>query len=398
MRHPGHLPLRGILVCAGVTLGVVFGSAFAASTPSRGQPKGQAKGQLSRSDICGECHKDIYRMWRASAHSRSMEDPIFLDAYRETDASEGETVSRICLGCHAPAAGILKDPKLAQKITWEGVSCDICHVLTAVQFNGLVPVMTFSPGPVKHGPIENAVSGRHEIMYSELHTKALVCAGCHQFVNGEGTPIMTTYSEWEQSAAAREGKGCQACHMGRQKADVVDPKVLRVPDSMVNLHEVPGGHSLEQLNKALAVTIRPVHVNGELQLEVDLRNNGAGHAVPTGMPGRRVELQIRVQTSEGKAYEEQKSYGETFTDAAGELIARDSGYFARGVKHVADTRIQSGEQRVESFRFPVSPTASADIAVKLHYQHSPTGGKENQTSITFYSEQRTVGPESPAGR
>ncbi len=386
MRGPSSLPFLGFLVCTGLAWGIASASPVL------------PKGQLSRSDLCGECHKDIYRMWRASAHSSSMEDPIFLAAYRETDAREGEPVSRICLSCHAPAAGILKDAKLAQKVTWEGVSCDICHVLASVHFTGRVPVMTFAPGPVKRGPIENAASGGHEVAYSELHTTALVCAGCHEFVNIEGTPIMTTYSEWQQSESAREGKGCQACHMGRQKADVVDPKVMRVPNSMVNLHEVPGGHSLEQLNQALAVTIRPVHTEGQVQLEITLRNNGAGHSVPTGMPGRRVFLEIRVLTSAGETYEEQRSYAETFTDAAGAVITRDSGYFAKGVKLTSDTRIQSGEKRVESFRFPVSPAATADISVKLRYEHSPTADKENRTSITFYSENRTVGPEVPPGR
>jgi hypothetical protein len=386
MRGSRPHPLLGVLVCTGLAWGLASASPVL------------PKGQLSRSDICGECHKDIYRMWRASAHSRSMEDPIFLSAYKETEDREGEPVSRVCLGCHAPAAGILKDADLAQKVTWEGVSCDICHVLASVQFAGQVPVMTFAPGPVKRGPIQNAASGRHEVVYSELHTTALVCAGCHEFVNPEGTPVMTTYSEWQQSGSAKEGKGCQTCHMGRQTADVVDPKVLRVPDSMVNLHEVPGGHSLEQLNKALAVTIRPVHADGQVQLDVTLRNSGAGHSVPTGMPGRRVFLEIRVLTSEGETREERKTYAETFTDASGEVITRDSGYFAKGVKLTSDTRIRSGEKRMESFRFPVPPAASADITVKLRYEHSPTGDKENRTSIIFYSENRTVGPETPPGR
>ena len=121
MHGPGRLPIAGAILfwCAGFAV---------AATPL-------PKGQVSRSDLCAECHKDIYKMWRSSAHSRSMEDPIFLDAYRETDERQGEEVSKICLKCHAPAAGILKDPKLALKVTWEGVSCDICHVMSAVQVN-----------------------------------------------------------------------------------------------------------------------------------------------------------------------------------------------------------------------------------------------------------------------
>jgi hypothetical protein len=386
MRESHVRTCLGLLVCLLLTPGIAVSAS------------GTSKGKLSRSDLCGECHKDIFQMWSKSAHARSLEDPIFLNAYRETESRQGEAVSRVCLRCHAPAAGILGDSKLEQKISWEGVSCDICHVLTSVEFAGQAPTMTFSPGPVKHGPIENAVSGRHETAYSELHTTSLVCAGCHQFVSADGTPVMTTYAEWQESDAAKKGKDCQTCHMGLQKADVVDPKILRVPESMVNLHQVPGGHSIDQLNKALSVTIRPEHSAGELRLGIALRNDGAGHSVPTGMPGRRVNLELRVATSDGKTYQEQRSYGETFTDAAGVLITRDSDYFAPGVKCTADTRIRSGEQRLESFRFPVPAGSSADISVKLRYEHAPTGDDVNRTNITFYSEQRTVGPETPAGR
>jgi hypothetical protein len=384
MRGPGPIPILGALLCWCAGLAI-------AATPL-------PKGQISRSDLCAECHKDIYKMWRSSAHSRSMEDPIFLDAYRETDEREGEAVSKICLGCHAPAAGILKDPKLTQKVSWEGVSCDICHVMSAVQVNGQSATMTFDPGPVKRGPIKDAISSRHDVAYSELHTTSEVCAGCHQFVNAEGTPVMTTYSEWQASAAAKAGKNCQACHMGKQKADVVDPRIMRDPDATVNLHEVPGGHSLDQLNKAISVGIKPAHADGKAQLEVSLRNDGAGHSVPTGMPGRRVLLEIRVQTSEGQTFEERRVYDETYTDATGAQITRDSGYFAKGVKLTGDTRLRSGEQRVETFSFPLSASANADITVKLRYEHSPTGDRENRTSITFYSETRAVGPESPSGQ
>jgi hypothetical protein len=327
-----------------------------------------------------------------------MEDQVFLDAYRQTEEREGEAVSKVCLACHAPAAGILKDPKLAQKVTWEGVSCDICHVMSAVQVTGQSAAMTFDPGPVKRGPIKDAVSGRHDVAYSELHTTAEVCAGCHQYVNSDGTSVMTTYSEWLASPAATAGKNCQACHMGKQKADVVDPKIMRDPDATVNLHQVPGGHSLEQLNKALSVNLKPVHANGSVQLGISLRNDGAGHSVPTGMPGRRVLLEVRVQTSDGKTFEEHREYGETWTDASGSVISRDSGYFAKGVKLTGDTRLRAGEDRVESFSFPVSASASADVTVKLRYEHAPNGDGENRTNITFYSETRSVGAETPAGR
>jgi hypothetical protein len=365
--------------------------------PSLASP-GASRGRPARSEVCSECHRDIYRMWRTSAHARAMEDPIFLDAYRETNRREGESVGRICTGCHGPAADLLKDADLDLKVSWEGVSCDICHGISSVEVTELGPKLTYDIGKVKRGPIKDAESMAHEVQYSELHTTAAVCAPCHEYRNPEGTVIMATYSEWQQSPASKDGRSCQTCHMNRTEAEVVDARVARVPDAEVNLHDVPGGHSITQLNKALAVTFNPKRSEGHLVLDVGLKNVGAGHAVPTGMPSRRVVLEIKVKTSDGQTYNEQRTYGQTFEDATGAPIITDSGYFAKGVKRTADTRILGGESRTETFRFPVFRQSTAFVSVRLSYEHAPTGDKENRTWITFYTTERTVGPETPPGR
>jgi hypothetical protein len=382
------MPLRQTLI---IFLGLLAAGSLAqgASPVSKGKPV--------RSDICGECHRDIYRMWRGSIHARALEDPIFLDAYRETSAAEGETISRICLTCHAPAAGILNDPGLKEKVTWEGVNCALCHSITRVELGSRGPKLPFDLGAVKRGPIKDAASMVHEVAYSELHTTAAICAGCHEYVNGQGTPIITTYSEWQQSPAAKEGRTCQDCHMSKTKAAVVDPKVLRVPESEVNLHEVPGGHSIDQLNKALGVNLQPERAGGKLKLRVILTNRGAGHSVPTGMPARHVTLEVQLRTSDKQHLQEQRVYGASFTDAAGQTITEDRKHFAPGVRPAADTRIKAGEQRQEDFEFPVDPKATAFLTVRLVYEHSPTGTKEDQTLITFYTAERTLQPEAPGG-
>jgi hypothetical protein len=208
---------------------------------------------------------------------------------------------------------------------------------------------------------------------------------------------MTTYSEWEQSAAAREGMSCQDCHMSRTRAEVVDPRVQRVPDAEVNLHEVPGGHSISQLNKALAVRLQPKHEGEDLLLDVGLTNVGAGHAVPTGMPGRRVVLELKVRTDDGQTFEERRTYGRAFVDAAGAPIERDSGYFARGVSPVSDSRIGSREERLEAFRFAIGRRTTAFVTLRLHYENRPTGTEEGRTWITFYTTERVVGPATRSG-
>jgi hypothetical protein len=337
-------------------------------------------------------------MWRTSAHARATEDPIFLDAYRETNRREGVAVGRICLGCHAPAAELLKDADLDLKVSWEGVSCDICHGISDVEMTDQGPKLTYDIGKVKRGPIRDAESMVHDVQYSELHTTAAVCAPCHEYKNPDGTVIMSTYTEWQESPAAKDGRNCQDCHMNRTQAEVVDARVMRIPDAEVNLHDVPGGHSITQLNKALAVTFSPKRSEGYLVLDIGLKNTGAGHAVPTGMPSRRVVLEVKVKTSDGQSYNEERSYGQTFEDASGAPIRTDSGYFAKGVKRTEDSRITGGESRIETFRFPVFRQSTAFVSMRLSYEHAPTGDKENRTWITFYTAERTVGPETPPGR
>jgi Cytochrome c554 and c-prime len=344
-------------------------------------------GRVTPSVVCGTCHRDIYQMWRSSAHAGAMEDVVFFEAYQETAAQDPAT-ARLCLDCHAPLTRVQPDPTLAAQATWDGVSCDACHSLVSVELAAGGARQVFEPGIVKRGPIRDAVSMGHETLYSALHTSALVCAGCHEFQNREATPIITTYSEWQESAAGRAGKTCQVCHMTATRADVVDPKVKRVTGE-VNLHQMPGGHSLVQLNRALEVAMDAIWQGDGLELSVRLTNKGAGHAVPTGMPGRRVILAVSVRTSDGHSFVSRRVYTKTFHDGEGQVITRDGAVFAPGVRLGTDSRIKADEARTETFTVPVSPGASAHVDLKLHYEHVPTGGPENRTWLTFFTTERT---------
>ncbi len=68
-------------------------------------------------------------------------------------------------------------------------------------------------------------------------------------------------------------------------ANIVDPKVKRVEGAFVNLHEMPGGHSLHQLNKSIRMRILGLDRTPKgLRAQVVVHNVGAGHSVPTGIP------------------------------------------------------------------------------------------------------------------
>lgn len=346
------------------------------------------------SEECGSCHRDIWEMWRASAHSRSLESLTFRDALEETASSKAQ---QVCLGCHAPMLGIMNDHERKLKVTWEGVNCDACHGLIDVDLSGRTPTQVFDVGLVKRGPIEDAASIGHDVAYSELHTKSLVCAGCHEYVNPEGVSILATYSEWKASSSAEKGETCQSCHMGRTAANIVDPRVARVSHATVNTHEVPGGHSLSQLNKAVGVDLDAKRDANQLVLELRLENKGAGHAVPTGMPGRRLILELDVRSSSGKQFTERRVYGRFFKDKAGNTITKDAGYFAAGIKEQSDSRLQPDETLDERFEYPISAEDIVFYTIKLHYEHSPLGQDQGRTRLTFFTSKRTLSARKTKG-
>jgi hypothetical protein len=255
---------------------------------------------------------------------------------------------------------------------------------------GFEPVL--KPGDVKYGPFDDAVADAHGVQGTEVHTRSELCAWCHQYTNPEGTPILATYSEWKESKAAEEGQTCQSCHMGEASASATDPRLDRDPNAKINLHTSPGAHSLEQLHKALSVSLRPRRDGDNLDVEVEINNKGAGHAVPTGMPGRRVIMTTELRVVGGETYEATRVFGKTLENAAGDVITRDRDYFVPGVKLKSDTTIQADERRKVLFHYKVPARATAILNLKLFYEHTYSGAVGEKDRINFLSQKRTIRP------
>jgi len=375
--------MRAVAAAAGLLTGLLIAGAAAHAAPTE---------RFTTSDQCGMCHRDIYQMWRESVHGKAMDNPAFLGAYREIESGRGASSPAVCLGCHAPMANVIGDTQLKRRISWEGVTCDFCHSLVDVELKDGIPVHRADVGSVKRGPIHGAESTGHDVAQSDLFTRSIICAPCHEYTTADGTAIMSTYSEWKSSRAAEQGQTCQVCHMTLVEADVVDPRIKRETGAAVNLHQMPGGHSLEQLHKALSVSIDTERAEDRLDLTVRLKNKGAGHAVPTGMPGRRMVLELTVDPDTGQTFQEHRTYGKYYADATGKTIEHVADLFAEGLQLQSDTRIGVDDVRVENFEFEVQPQANVYVTVKLHYEHAPRGPDEKRVWLTFFAERRMVRP------
>ena len=310
-------------------------------------------------ETCAGCHPKQYEGWRGSMHSNSWNDPIFQAEFKKgLNATDGK-IFNLCAGCHSPI-GVLTNTISWDKKTNEfsvsekgarGVTCDVCHsisgavpledTITSEHGNGSHIIDTETH--IKYGPLKNSKSPYHETQYSELHTKANLCASCHNIIHPEnGTGIERTFDEWRTSPYAQNGIVCQDCHMNSVEVAIQIAKTLKRPETFINKkvrlsgkastlgteehsivhsHEFVGGNAIisaimspknlrkrqhaEIAKKRLQnATDLKVNLNqrddGLFEIKVDVHNVGAGHNLPTSLTQVR-HIWIEATVTDGNS-------------------------------------------------------------------------------------------------
>ncbi|MBI4164101.1 MAG: hypothetical protein HY508_00025 [Acidobacteria bacterium] len=344
----------------------------------------------SSAEICGDCHREIFAGWKRSAHASAMESRLFQDALKMAELDFGASARKTCLGCHSPVGVQIGDLTLIKKVSWEGVTCDYCHSIREVTTTGTNPHARVEFSMVKSGPSKEAASTAHGTVYSAVHTSSLACISCHEYTNSQGLAVLTTYSEWQQSHYGKESGGCQSCHMARVQGNVVDPRVKASSRLQLNLHEIPGSHSVTQLNKAIRAQLNATHQGGQLKVSVQVVNQGAGHSVPTGSPLRQLILELRTAAYNGKEYREERVYRRTVADASGTIINREHLAFLKGARVVSDTRLAPNQVRTENFTFPVPQGVMSRVDASFYYYYSPMASTAAEQKAKFLSLSRIV--------
>ncbi len=352
----------------------------------RAETQGSRPGKpLASAEECGRCHQDIYRYWKASLHAQAADDPRFQAALTKLkDESPKTEVDTLCLRCHAPALLQAQDAKWERKVSWEGVTCDFCHSVRGVRQDPKTPFV-LDVGQVKSGPLRDVQSTAHVARYAETFSSAELCNPCHQFTNEHGLDVLSTYSEWQASGYPARSITCQNCHMRSTSGKVVDPKIKRVASSSVNLHEMPGGHSVTELNRALQAVISSERHGTALDVTVQVTNRGAGHRLPTGSPLRAIVLVVQVDGGTGKSQTATKTYGRVVVDEHNQEAGDEAAVWLRGAKVVRDDRLAPNEKRVEKFSFQMPVNTPVRSVAKFYYRYSPDAPARGESGLPFLS-------------
>jgi hypothetical protein len=290
---------------------VLLSSAAAAAAVDITFPKGTA----TPSELCGVCHKAIYREFQygfgadmkfgpmalkeeraglltlpatvsdtATAHAVAGVDPF------PVHARDAEEAGRSCNVCHFPEAFLLPEksagetakPKGREKGTEAtGLTCASCHL---------------TPEGIVRGPFE--VNGPHRTVADPQMMTSQACAFCHSLGKRIVGKQTQTFLEWREDFY-KVGLGnhqCQDCHMPRTLRKVAED--YDFPMRPVARHLWTGGRSKQRLQSALSLTaVQPVQEKPGFEFHVI--NIGAGHSVPTGSNRRAIYLVAEAVDSRG---------------------------------------------------------------------------------------------------
>jgi len=273
---------------------------------------------------CANCHQEIYEEWLHSAHARSASNRYFLNLYDGSDwhgspgtgwnlMAEYPHGVGVCTACHAPALPLgdpaYEDLRLARGTAAQGTHCDFCHKVADTRSgawgvtHGRFGLRLLRPreGQLFFGPLDDVVGSD---AYAPVYRQSRYCATCHEGIMF-GVHVYSTYSEWQESPAARRGQTCQACHMtptGRLCNMAPGHGGIDRDPATLASHCEPAERS-EMLPRCLKVATQVEPRSDAVRVCVTVSINDVGHWMPTGFIDRQLILVVDGRDAGGKAVE-----------------------------------------------------------------------------------------------
>jgi Flp pilus assembly protein TadD len=198
---------------------------------------------------CVGCHKDTHAAWSQSLHRNAAREPFYRESVDILLRTRGIEFTRHCESCHTPVAlfsgALTKDaPRQEAPFTTlddEGVTCTVCHSITAARLNGTGSFTIRRPallaredgtpiyGNFTDEQILADVPGHKRAVMRPLLRTPEFCSTCHKVdappaLNGyKHIRGFSAYDEWQQSGASHEAVSpyykaeqridCRGCHM-----------------------------------------------------------------------------------------------------------------------------------------------------------------------------------------
>jgi len=292
----------------------------------------------------------------------------------------------------------------------EGVTCDFCHKVGEVILDphthlpkpdmpGILSMRLYRPEEGQQIFFGTLVDVTRRVSYSPLESQSEFCAPCHYGVFGGvvgvgkvtgGTVIYNSYGEWLDSPYSNPttGKTCQECHMPVKDVNYyVFPEQGGLTRDYAELHDhyMPGAADKTLLQNTVTMKSSAARVGNQLQVQVSITNDQAGHHVPTDAPMRQMILVVEATGADGEplALKEgllNPGWAGNFAGAPGKTymkVLRDdwtgetpTAAYWRPITVIEDTRLAALATDVQQFKFQLPPGTGATVRVRLIFRRT----------------------------
>ncbi|MCB9681078.1 MAG: hypothetical protein H6733_06355 [Alphaproteobacteria bacterium] len=334
-----------------------------APEPVSPAPSASAAVDIDDPQACAACHPAIVGEWTQSMHAHAHQDadPVYAAMRTLRLDKQGAELATACNACHTPR-NVADDTAPEAKV---GVSCATCHTTVAVTpgKKGAAALVAATDGAL-HGPhdLPAGASPAHGTGAASpvLTDGTAMCMACHDATKTPtGADACTTGPEHVAAGAGT----CTSCHMPR--VDGAGGPGARSPDHAS--HAFVGPHrAWYQDDPSLLVSA--VAAKGTLDasgLSLSLENT-AGHAVPTGFPGRVAMVRIVGLDAEGDQVwvapdDPQLVWRKVYVDADGKPVMPP---FSERL--LTDTRLAPGQTLTRTWSPPAEvTTVQVELVLRL---------------------------------
>ncbi len=323
------------------------------AVPHQEIPKGIAS--LS-AEHCGACHQKHYAEWQQSTHAHAWTDLQFQAELKK------ETSPLMCINCHIPlqnqqeyiVSGLLggdiykpvkeKNPHFDPKLQQEGITCASCHV----RDGAIIGTIGSDKAP-------------HKVVKDPKFLSETLCISCHNAVAVITPTLACTFEtgdEWKAGPFFGK-KNCISCHMESTHRELV----AGYGERKSHLHTFAGSgipkFDSVTTNILNGLGIYPSSLNKQYQLsdslvyQLKVKNEFAGHRVPTGDPERFFRIIFVLQNKNGDTLASQ-------TDRIGEHWE-----WYPAAKKLTDNNLYPGEDRTFTFRYAPQQKQKLYLSVKV---------------------------------
>lgn len=238
---------------------------------------------------CGACHQAHYNEWKLSTHAHAWADLQFQAELKK------ESSPFMCINCHIPLQnqqeyiieGLIdgdiykpvktKNPKYDPNLQLEGINCASCHVRNNV---------VIGPTGTSKAP--------HKTIKDTKFLSEQLCISCHNAAAVITPTLACTFEtgdEWKAGPFFGK-KNCISCHMPSVDREIVGGFGKRPS----RLHYFPGS-GIPKLSTVESKGLNGLgfypskiksnySVKDSINFTLKLKNEFAGHKVPTGDPER----------------------------------------------------------------------------------------------------------------